>query len=73
MGDERSFIDEIHQDIVEFAERHIDDDDRRYEFIDDFLEGKGYKKVSVWGPPEEPKKPARTPSSGGGRKSYFKK
>ena len=67
MGD---FLDEIHQDIVEFAERHIEDETKRGEFIDDFMESRGYVRVSQWGPPA--KSPSR-PGGSGQKKSYFGK
>ena len=51
------FIDEIHEDIVSFAERHFEDDDERSGFVDDFMERHGYTRLSTWGPPagEQPK------------------
>ncbi len=52
------FLDEIHQDIAEFAERHLEEEERE-EFIDALLERKGYVRVSQWAPPADP--------AGGGR------
>lgn len=69
MGDEPSYLDDVHREIAEFAERHFDDEDERATFVDTLLERKGYKRVSQWAPPEPPK-------GGGGPKnkpSYFRK
>jgi hypothetical protein len=51
------FLDDIHQDIAEFADRHLEEDEREA-FVDALLERKGYVRQSTWAPPE--------PSQGGG-------
>lgn len=58
------YLDEVHQDIAEFAARHLEDDERD-EFIDQLLERKGYQRQSIWAPPEPD-------SGGGGRKPLVK-
>lgn len=60
------FLDEVHQEIVEFAERHFEDEEERQGFVDTLLERKGYKRASVWTPPE----PSKTPTKKQG--SFFK-
>lgn len=52
MADEPSYLDEIHQDIAEFAERHLEEDERA-DFIDGLLERHGYQKQAVWAPPQQ--------------------
>jgi len=47
------FIDEIHQDIAEFAERHLEEDERQ-EFIDALLERHGYEREARWVAPPPP-------------------
>jgi hypothetical protein len=82
-----AYIDEIHQDIAEFAARHLDEDERD-DFVDQLLERKGYQRQSIWAPPEPDgagdgggKRPLVKPAAkgqgqgqgrqGGGRGSYF--
>lgn len=64
-----SYLDDVHRDIVEFAERHFpgeENEEKRTEFIDSFLEHHGYERQSVWAPPK--KKPETTPKR---KPSYF--
>ena len=61
-----AYIDEVHQDIAEFAARHLDEDEWD-DFVDQLLERKGYQRntVTTWAPPEPD-------SGGGGRKPLVK-
>lgn len=45
------YLDEIHQDISEFAERHIEDEEERQGFVDELMKRKGYLQQSHWAPP----------------------
>jgi hypothetical protein len=59
-----AYIDEIHQDIAEFAARHLDPEEVD-DFVDQLLERKGYQRQSIWAAPE--------PDGGqGGRKPLVK-
>lgn len=46
------YLDEVHQDIAEFAGRHLEEDERD-EFIDSLLERHGYQRVSKWAAPDD--------------------
>jgi len=62
------YLDEIHQDLAEFADRHPDlwdDDDQRAEWLDYAMERKGYQRATHWSVPE----PAPDGGQGGGRRS----
>lgn len=58
-GEAPVYIDEIHQDIAEFAARHLEEDERD-DFVDQLLERKGYQRQSIWAAPE--------PEQGGGQR-----
>jgi restriction endonuclease Mrr len=60
-----AYIDEIHQDIAEFAARHLDPEEVD-DFVDQLLERKGYQRQSIWAPPEPDS------GQGGGRKPLVK-
>jgi len=63
------YLDEVHQDLAEFADRHPDlwdDDEQRAEWLDYAMERKGYQRATHWGPPEPP---AGGQGSQGGRRS----
>lgn len=78
--DAPSYIDEIHQDIAEFASRHLEEDERD-DFVDSLLERKGYQRMSHWAAPEQqpggggggkkPLVPRKTAAGGGGGKRGF--
>jgi restriction endonuclease Mrr len=82
-----AYIDEIHQDIAEFAARHLDPEEID-DFVDQLLERKGYQRQSIWAAPEpdgggQGRRPLVKPAgqsgqrtgqrqaSGQGRGSYF--
>lgn len=54
------YLDEIHEDIATFAERHLEEEERA-DFVDQLLERHGYQRQSTWAPPPPP-----DPSQGGG-------
>lgn len=60
------YLDEIHEDISTFAERHLEEDERA-EFIDGLLERHGYVRESTWAPPPPPAGGA----GGGGRRTVL--
>jgi hypothetical protein len=60
-----AYIDEIHQEIAEFAARHLDEDEVD-DFVDGLLERKGYQRQSIWAPP------AADQGGQGGRKPLVK-
>ena len=77
--DAPAYLDDVHQDIAEFAARHLDEDERE-DFVDSLLERKGYQRQSIWAAPEpeggQGKRPLVKPSGQGGqgksgKPSYF--
>lgn len=65
------YLDEVHQDISEFAARHYPDDDdadERDQFVNYHMERRGYKTVqhTSFAPPD-PEPPAPKGGQGGGR------
>lgn len=71
------YLDEVHQDIAEFAARHYpedDDADEREQFVNYHMERRGYKTVqhTSFAPPEpEPPAGGKGGQGGKGRGSYF--